>query len=257
MKLTIDTDEKSLTVGSGPLEERLDLYSTRAFELLSHEWLRVAWNQKHTYTFTWLGRPIIQLPHDMIRIQEVIYRLRPDVIVETGIAHGGSLVFYASLCRAMDHGRVIGVDIEIRPHNRQAIESHALAPLIRLIEGSSTASATLELVREAVAPGDKVLVILDSGHSKAHVLAELEAYHSLVGPGSYIVATDGFMRYLDGVPRGSPTWRTDNPGAAAAAFLARHPEFVLRPPRWPFNESQLSADVTHWPDAWLQRRTGG
>ena len=101
--------------------------------------MRVGWNQKYQYTFSWMGRPVIQLPEDMMRMQEVIYRLQPDLIVETGVAHGGSLIFYASLCKAIGKGRVVGIDIEIRPHNRMAIESHPLAGLITLIEGSSIA----------------------------------------------------------------------------------------------------------------------
>src|SRR5689334_18801393 len=117
MKLLIDTAKKSLTVEEDGSRRDLPLYSRESFDLISREWLRVGWNQKYTYTFSWLGRPIIQLPEDLIRIQEVIYRVRPDVIIETGVAHGGALIFYASLCKAIGCGRVIGVDIEVRPHN--------------------------------------------------------------------------------------------------------------------------------------------
>src|ERR1700712_2912009 len=127
-----------------------------------------------------MGRPVIQLPDDMVRIQEVIWQVRPTVIVETGVAHGGSLIFYASLFAAMGEGRVIGVDIEIRPNNRQAIEAHPLFDRIRLIEGSSTASATVDLVRSQLRPDDRVLVILDSNHTRQHVADELEAYAPLV-----------------------------------------------------------------------------
>lgn len=175
------------------------------------------------------------------------------MIVETGVAHGGSLVFYASLCRAMGRGRVIGVDIEIRKHNRAAIEAHEMKPLITLIEGSSVASEIIAQVRSAILPGETVLVLLDSNHTKAHVMAELEAYHELVTPGSYIVATDGSMQFLHDVPRGKAEWKTDNPSAAAIDFAARHPEFVLEQPPWPFNESGLAENVTHWPSAWLRR----
>src|SRR3954468_7792383 len=137
MRLTIDTDAATLTVEKGPEPaQTLPLYSTQAFELLSEQWLKVGWNEKYVYTFSWLGRPLIQLPEDVIRIQEVVYRVKPDVIIETGVAHGGSLVLYASLCKAMGRGRVVGVDIEIRPHNRKAIESHELSELITLVEGS-------------------------------------------------------------------------------------------------------------------------
>src|SRR3954464_11955768 len=174
MKLTIDTDARTLSVDSDGSGKTLNLYSREAFEHLSLEWLKLGWNQKYPYTFSWMGRPIIQLPEDMIRTQEVIYRVKPDVIVETGVAHGGSLIFYASLCKAMERGRVIGVDIEIRAHNRAAIEAHEMSPLITLVEGSSTEPAIVERVRSLVRPGETVLVILDSNHTKQHVHDELE-----------------------------------------------------------------------------------
>jgi cephalosporin hydroxylase len=253
MKLTIDTDGGMLLVEEDGRVSRHDLYSREAFELLSRQWVRVGWNVKYPYTFSWFGRPIIQLPEDMIRAQEVIYRLKPAVIIETGVAHGGSLVFYASLCKAMSHGRVIGVDIEIRPHNRAAIESHELAPLIELVEGSSTDPAVVARVQRMVGPGETTLVLLDSNHTKAHVLAELDAYAPLVTRGSYIVATDGVMRDVADVPRAKPDWHWNHPAAAAEEFCARHPEFVVEQPAWPFNESTLRANVTHWPGAWLRR----
>jgi cephalosporin hydroxylase len=193
------------------------------------------------------------LPEDIVRIQEVLYQVKPDVVIETGVAHGGSLILYASLFKAMGKGRVIGVDIEIRPHNRKGIETHELGGLITLIEGSSTAPSTLEQVRSQLKPGETVLVILDSDHSKGHVAAELEAYQALVTPGSYIVATDGIMKDLHDVPRGRPEWTWDHPTAAAAEFAQAHPEFVLEQPAWLFNESGLSRNLTHWPGAYLRR----
>lgn len=253
MKLIIDTESKKLTVEDNNQTRTLELYSDEAFETISHIWLKVGWNQKYPYTFTWLGRPIIQIPEDILRIQEVIYTVKPDVIIETGVAHGGSLVLYASLCKAMGKGRVIGIDIEIRPHNRKAIENHFLFPYITLIEGSSTDESTISKVRSLVRPDEQALVILDSCHTKAHVLAELEAYHQFVKPGSYIVATDGSMMWLYDVPRGKPEWITDNPTAAVHAFVAKHPEFVIEQPKWLFNESSLSKNITHWPDAFLKR----
>ena len=252
MKLVIDTDVGTLTETDGS-SRTLNLYSREAFEILSREWVRVGWDQKYPYTFSWMGRPVIQLPEDMIRIQEVIYRLKPDVIVETGVAHGGSLVYYASLCKAMERGRVIGIDIEIRPQNRQAIEAHELASYITLVEGDSVSSEIVGRVRSQIQPHERVLVILDSCHTKAHVKAELEAYYSLVTPGSYVVATDGVMKFVHDVPRGQPGWRDDHPEAAALDFAEEHPEFVLEQPVWPFNESPLTQNVTHWPGAWLRR----
>lgn len=253
MKLTLDTDAGSLSIEENGTKRTLDLYSNEAFEAISRQWVRVGWNQKYVYTFSWMGRPVIQLPEDMIRMQEVIYRIKPDVVIETGVAHGGSLIFYSSLCKAMGKGRVIGIDIEIRPHNRAAIEAHELFDRISLVEGSSTAPDIVARVHAMVKPGETVLVILDSNHTRQHVAAELEAYAGLVSPGSYIVATDGVMRELDDVPRGQANWREDNPAAAAQDFAARHPEFLLEQPGWPFNESSLSRNITHWPDAWLKR----
>jgi cephalosporin hydroxylase len=254
MKLTIDTEAKLLVINENGQERCLKLYSDEAFELISHQWLKVGWNQKYPYTFTWLGRPIIQIPEDILRIQEVVYHVKPDVIIETGVAHGGSLILYASLFKAMGHeGKVVGVDIEIRPHNRKAIESHELAPLITLIEGNSIAPETVARVKAQVRPGQKVMVILDSNHTKAHVAEELRAYHELVTPGSYIVATDGSMRFLNDVPLGKPAWRDDNPAAAAEECARKHPEFTLEQPTWAFNESRLSKNITHWPNAYLRR----
>jgi cephalosporin hydroxylase len=253
MRLTIDTETKLLTCEDAQRKHEVALYSKEAFEIISREWLRVAWAQKYSYTFTWLGRPIIQLPEDVLRVQEVIYALRPDVIVETGIAHGGSLIFYASLCRLIGKGRVIGVDLLIKPANREAIERHDVSDLITLIEGDSTSPSVVDRVRKLVTPRDSVLVLLDSAHSREHVLKELAAYSPLVTPGSYIVATDGVMKDLADVPRGKAEWTWDNPTAAAAEFAARHPDFRLEPPAWLFNESELTTPITHWPGAWLRR----
>lgn len=256
MKLTIDTDARTLVCEGADGRQELPLYSDRAFELLSEAWVKVGWNQRYSYTFSWMGRPIIQLPEDMIRTQEVIHAVQPDVIVETGVAHGGSLIYYASLCKAMGRGRVIGIDIEIRPQNRKAIEAHPLSADITLIEGSSTDPLVVAAVRALIRPGERVLVLLDSNHTKAHVAAELEAYHSMVTPGSYLVATDGIMKDLHDVPRGQPEWTWDHPTAAAQEFAAAHPEFELAQPPWPFNESGLKDNITHWPGAWLRRREG-
>jgi cephalosporin hydroxylase len=252
-KLTLDTEASILTLEDAGQIKTLDLYSKEAFEAISRQWVRVGWNQKYQYTFSWMGRPVVQLPEDMIRMQEAIFRVKPDVIVETGVAHGGSLIFYSSLCKAMEKGRVIGVDIDIRAHNRAAIETHPLSDRIMLIEGSSTAAEIVAKVRSLVEPGEIVLVILDSNHTYAHVYDELEAYAELVTVGSYIVATDGIMYDLADVPRGAPGWSTDNPSFAARDFAAKHPEFVIEQPAWPFNESALDQNITHWPGAWLKR----
>jgi cephalosporin hydroxylase len=254
MKLTIDTDRRTLVTEDGATVRTLDLYSPQALAALSRHWLRVAWSQKHSYTFSWLGRPLIQLPEDVLRLQELVHQLQPDVIVETGVAHGGSLVFYASLCQLIGKGRVIGVDIEIRPHNRAAIEAHPLRPFITLIEGSSTDRGILDQVEALIRPGERVLVLLDSNHSYDHVSEELRLYADLVTPNSYLVVQDGIMQDLSDVPGGRPDWIDDNPARAARDFVAGRADFTLEPPPWAFNESALREGPTHWPSGWLKKR---
>ena len=253
MKLIIDDNTKTLTIEMEDAKRAIALYSKEAFEVISHQWLKIGWNEKYVYTFSWMGRPVIQLPEDMIRIQEVIYQIKPDVIIETGVAHGGSLIYYASICKAMGKGRIIGIDIEIRSHNRTAIEKHELASYITLIEGDSTDEKIVDQVKALVKPDETVLVILDSNHTKQHVLRELNAYSSLVTKGSYIVATDGSMKDLHDVPRGNSEWIWDNPMAAALEFATENPEFVIEQPEWAFNESELTDVITHWPGAYLKR----
>jgi cephalosporin hydroxylase len=200
-----------------------------------------------------MGRPIIQLPEDMVRIQELIWQLKPDVIVETGVAHGGSVIFYASLFEAMHKGRVIGVDVEIRPHNRAALDAHFLRHRITLMEGSSIDPAVVEQVRSMIQPEETVLVVLDSNHTKDHVLAELRAYAPLVTVDSYIVACDGIMEMVTGGPRTKPDWTRNNPRRAAHEFVAEDPRFTITEPDWLFNESSVCERVTYWPDAFVRR----
>jgi len=204
-----------------------------------------------------LGVPIIQLPEDMVRIQEVVFSVKPDVIVETGVAHGGSLVFYASLLAVMGGGRVVGVDVEIREHNRKAIEAHILSDGISLIEGDSISAETISQVNQHINPGDTVLVILDSNHSSEHVLEELRLYSPMVSDLSYIVACDGVMKQVSGAPRTSPDWTWNNPLTAIDTFLRENPEFSSFEPEWPFNESKLSERVTYWPKAFLRKQVLG
>jgi cephalosporin hydroxylase len=249
----VDLDAEVVTVEHDGEVRDLPFSSPEAFAKISELWLRVGWDTKYVYGFAWMGRPVIQLPDDLIRMQEAIYSVRPDVIVETGVAHGGSLVFYASLFRAMGHGRVIGVDVEIRPHNRKAIEAHELFDLIELVEGDSIAPDVVEQVTSLVGPGQRVMVSLDSNHTQAHVLAELEAYSPLVAVGSYIIAADGIMGDLVGAPRSNPDWSWDNPRVAAAEFARAHDDFVLDTPAPVFNEGVVSAPVTYWPGGWLRR----
>ena len=249
--IRIEGDKIIVSEAGGSQE--FDIGSPEAFQILSRLWLRSGWDNKHVYSFTWLGRPIIQLPEDMMRLQEVIYSVQPDVIIETGVAHGGSLVFYASLCKAMGKGRVIGIDIEIRPHNRREIEAHPLFSFITLIEGSSIAPEVVESVKAGIEPGQTVLVFLDSCHAKAHVAAELNAYAELVSVSSYIVAMDGIMQDLVGAPRTEPDWSWDNPQQAARDFVANNPNFVIEEPRFRFNEGKISNWVTYWPNGFIKR----
>lgn len=253
MITTIDEKRNVVTVRDGDEEIQHSLSSAEAFEAVSRAWIRAGWDTKYVYSFTWMGRPVIQLPEDMVRLQEVIWELKPDVLIETGVAHGGSLIFYASLFEAMGKGRVIGIDIEVRPHNRSAIEDHPMHKRIELIEGSSTAPDTIERVRAHVGPTDKVLVVLDSNHTKNHVLDELRAYGPMVTIGSYIVATDGVMEQVKGGPRTGEDWDWNNPRAAAHAFVAEDRRFVIEEPRFPFNEGVVQRRVTYWPDAFIKR----
>ncbi|HSA06020.1 MAG TPA: CmcI family methyltransferase [Candidatus Gastranaerophilales bacterium] len=253
MLINIDTEKKKLSYQIDDKTIEIELYSKEAFELISEQWVKTGWSQKYSYTFSWFGRPVIQLPEDMIRIQEVIYNIKPDVIVETGIAHGGSLIFYASLFKSMGKGRVIGVDIEIRPYNRKAIEEHELFEYITMVEGSSIDKSTFEQVKSLIKPEEKVLVILDSCHTGEHVLNELNLYSELVSKDSYIVATDGVMKNLYDVPGGHLDWKTSNPTQAAIDFVEKNNNFMIEQPAWSFNESNLDKNITHWPGAYLRR----
>jgi cephalosporin hydroxylase len=249
----IDEETGEVVIRDGGSETRFPLQSAAGFAAASRAWLRAGWDAKYVYGFTWLGRPVIQLPDDLVRIQEVVYAVAPDVIIETGVAHGGSLVFYASLMAAMGRGRVIGVDVEIRPHNRVAIEAHPLRSRITLIEGNSIAPATVDRVAAEIGDPHAVLVVLDSQHSKDHVLAELRLYSRFVTVGSYIIAADGIMEQVAGAPRTRPEWAWNNPRRAALAFVAENPDFAISEPPRPFNEGLVEEHVTYWPDGYLRR----
>ena len=252
-RIIIDWESEQVRVMGATGEMVYEIGTPQAFSVISRAWLRSGWDNKYVYGFSWLGRPLIQLPEDMMRMQEVIHRVRPDVIIETGVAHGGSLVFYASLCKALDHGRVIGIEVEIRPHNRVAIEQHPLSSLITLIEGSSIEAATIEKVKNETGSAKSVLVLLDSCHTKEHVLSELEAYAPLVSPGSYIVAMDGIMEEVVGAPRTQADWTWNNPRQAALEFVTGNPDFGIEEPEFAFNEGFIKERVTYWPSAFIKR----
>lgn len=255
MVTIINEDAGTVTVSDASGERHYQMASNEGFMAASKAWLRCGWDAKYVYGFSWLGRPIIQLPEDLIRIQEIIYRIKPDVIIETGIAHGGSLIFYASLCKAMGKGRVVGIDVDIRRHNREAIEQHELFPLVTLIEGNSIDPAVAKKVECLIGQVANALVVLDSNHSKDHVLAELNMYAPFVTPGSYMVVADGIMAELCGAPRTKSDWRWNNPLGAIQGFLQESTDFALEEPAFPFNEGAVTGRVTYWPRAYLRRKS--
>lgn len=192
----------------------------RAFDLIAP--------YRYAYNWTWLGRPAIQFPQDLVAMQEIIWRTQPDVIVETGVAHGGSLVFSASMLALLGGEReAIGIDIDIRPHNRAAIEAHPLASRIVLFEGSSTDPAIAARVRERVR-GRRTMVVLDSNHTAQHVAGEIALFAPLVGAGLYLVVLDTAIEYADPAANGDRPWGPgNNPMTAVEAFLEREPRFVV------------------------------
>lgn len=230
--------------------ERIDAYGhDDEFRALSNAWRVLALRKQYMNNFSWLGRPLIQLPSDAMAMQEIIWAVKPDLIIETGVAHGGSVVLSASLLELLGHGEVLGIDIDIRPHNRQAIEAHPLARRISLIEGSSTDPAVVAQVRERAAGKARVLVCLDSNHTHEHVLAELEAYAGLVSVDSYCIVFDTFVEDMpaDHVWTDRPWGKGNNPKTALREWLQSHPEF----------EIDHSIDdrllVTSAPDGFLKR----
>jgi len=254
MKMQIDTRQGTLCIEEEDGTERTEsLYSAEAFHVMSGVWLKQEWNRLHWQSFSWFGLPIYQFPEDLLRLQEVVVAVKPEVIVETGIWQGGSVLFFATLCRLLGKGRVISVDIDIPDGLRAHIENGPFADLITLIEGDAADPAIVERVHALAGKPRSALVFLDSDHSKAHVRRELEAYCDLVAPGSYIVAADGVMESLFDTPLGQPEWALDNPAAAAREFVVAHPEFEIRRPPALHGEEHVVEALTYWPDAWLYR----
>ncbi|WP_374667322.1 cephalosporin hydroxylase family protein [Ramlibacter sp.] len=203
-------------------------------QALSRVWVREIAPHKYAYNFRWLGRPIIQFPQDMMAMQELIWQVQPDLIIETGIAHGGSLIFSASMlelvaaCGGPADARVLGIDIDIRAHNREAIEAHPMARRIDMIQGSSIAPEVIEQVRAAARGRDRVLVCLDSNHTRDHVLAELRAYAPLVTVGSYCVVFDTLLEDMPEAMFTDRPWGPGNgPKTAVRAYLAEAPGFEV------------------------------
>lgn len=196
---------------------------------LSHDWIIESSKYKYSYNFTWLGRPIIQYPQDIIAMQEIIWNVKPDLIIETGIAHGGFLIFYASLLEIIGgDGEVIGVDIDIREHNRVSIENHQMYKRITMIEGSSVDEDVARHVHELAKYKSRILIALDSNHTHEHVLRELELYSPLVTRGSYCVVFDTIIEDMpdDSYPN-RPWGRGNNPKTAIREFLRNNDRFEI------------------------------
>jgi len=220
----------------------------RPLQAQAHDLILNSSTYKYSYNFTWLGRPIIQYPQDILAVQEIIWRVKPDLIVETGIAHGGSLVFSASMLELLGgDGRVVGIDIDIREHNRRAIEDHPLFHRITMIEGSSTDEAVAGRVREIAAGERRVLLLLDSLHTHAHVRRELELYSPLVTPGSYIVVFDTIIEDLpDDFFPDRPWGPGNNPKTAVREFLSATDRFEVD------REIEAKLLITVAPDGYLR-----
>jgi len=196
---------------------------------ISKRWFTLSSNYEYSYHFTWLGRPIIQFPQDIIAMQELIWQIKPDVIIETGIAHGGSLIFYASMMELLGgNGQVLGIDIDIREHNRVEIEKHPMFSRITMIQGSSTDPEVTEKVRTFAKDKKKILVVLDSLHTHDHVIKELELYSPLVSKGSYLVVFDTIIEDMpeDFFPN-RPWSKGNNPKTAVCEFLKKNDRFVI------------------------------
>lgn len=196
---------------------------------LSSAWINSVAKHKYVYNFNWLGRPIIQLPTDMIAIQEIIWNIKPDLIIETGIAHGGSIIFSASMLELLGgDGQVLGIDIDIRKHNRKEIESHPMFKRITMIEGSSIDQKTINQVEEIAANKKCILVLLDSCHTHDHVLKELEAYSRLVSVDSYIVVLDTIVEFATEEDFSDRPWSIgNNPWTAVQEFLKNNENFII------------------------------
>lgn len=215
------------------LDERLDairaLASDDKLRTASLEWMIRADSHKYSYNFSWLGRPIIRYPNDIVVFQEVVWRSQPDLIIETGVAHGGSLVLSASLLELLNQdGRVVGIDIDIRPHNREAIEAHPLSRRITLIEGSSTDAEVVRQVKAIASKYRRVMVVLDSLHTHEHVIAELRTYSEFVSDGCYLILPDTFIEYFPPGYFSNRPWDVgNNPMTALRQFLAESRDFEI------------------------------
>lgn len=237
------------------VKDRIDSYENdESLKSDAADFMRSSIAGRYSYNFSWLGRPIIQYPQDMVAMQELIWSIQPDLIIETGIAHGGSLIFSASMlelnavCGGPGDALVLGVDIDIRPHNRQAIEAHPLFRRIGLIQGSSIEDDVVAQVRARTAGKRRIMVCLDSNHTHDHVLAELQAYAPLVSVGSYCVVFDTVVEDLPAELSSERPWDPgNNPKTAVREYLKDHPEFEID------KAIERKLQITVAPDGYLRR----
>lgn len=232
---------------------------------ISNDWLVQSFYNKYMYNFEWMGRPIIQTPTDIIAMQELVWETKPDLIIETGIAHGGSLILSASMLALLDlfdaielgatinpresSRKVIGIDIDIRRHNRDAIEAHPLASFIQMIEGSSISHDVVEKVRNEAKSYQRIMVCLDSNHTHEHVLEELELYSPMTTPGNYCLVFDTIVEDLPADMFPDRPWGPgNNPKTAVWEFLEKHPEFFID------ENTQKKLLLTVAPDGFLKRK---
>ena len=215
---------------------------------LSNIWVRETARYKYTYNFSWLGRPIIQFPQDIMAMQEIIWKVKPQLIIETGIAHGGSLIFYASMLEILgNNGMVLGIDIDIRAYNRSEIEKHPMYKHIEMIEGSSIDKEVISQVYDFAKNKTPVLVVLDSMHTHGHVLEEMKAYSPLVGKGSYLVVFDTAVEDLpENFYPDRPWKKGDNPKTAVLEFLKSNDRFEVD------KEIENKILITVAPDGYLK-----
>jgi len=205
-----------------------DLVHDRRLRRASREFMEISAAKKYAYNFDWLGLPIIQYPQDIVAMQEILWSVKPDLVIETGIARGGSLIFYASILELIGKGQVLGIDIDIREHNRKTILKHKLAKRIIMIEGSSTDPAILNQVQKIAKGKKKIMVCLDSNHAGDHVLRELELYSPFVSKGSYLVVFDTVLEYLPKTVMKNKPWnKKNNPMTAVRKFLKGNKNFVV------------------------------
>lgn len=212
MKITIESENG---------KKEADLYTPEGLELINEIWTRAGFHHRMMYEPTWLGIPIIQFPGDIVMLQELVWKVRPELIIETGVAHGGTSILFASILELIGSGKVLAIDIEIRKHNRLAVQSHPMSKRIELIEGSSIDPDVVEQAARA-SRGVKTLVVLDSNHSYEHVKEEIRQYAKCVSLDSYLVVMDGIQQLLATAPTGKKEWQQDNPLRAIEEFVAEN-----------------------------------